>query len=226
LQLQQLENEQARMSISSAPSQEGEIAPPAALSQVDFRRFSNSMPPPLHLLKFNYDATSPQVNITLSLYPTPLPTVEGKEAIEDAPKMTYSGVHPGGFNQPFILPPHAALDLSNAIAPLPAPLPEGEGVTGSDGKEITPGMANLSVDAANPVVATVQDANDNEEQSEHRGSRIMGMFRRGAPQADPEAQIEMTNQTDAEKKKEEEEKEVEKGLRLLIKIDAIGPDGT
>ena len=65
---------------------------------------------PLHILKFSYDAMTPQVRVTLSLYPTPSALTE--------PRILYTGLQPGGFNQKFSLPTTAALDLSPALAPV------------------------------------------------------------------------------------------------------------
>lgn len=90
--------------------------------------------PPLHTLKFSYDATTPSVRISLLLYPTPQPPIEGKESIleDHEPRLLYDGLHPGGFGQVFELPKKFAIDLRSAIQ-VPAEEKEEEGDEGKKG---------------------------------------------------------------------------------------------
>jgi hypothetical protein len=227
--------------------QRGEIAP------VEKGRTSLSANGPLHSLKFNYDATTPLVSITLSIHPIPAPVIEGKESIieDEDVKVVYSGVHSGGFNQTFNLPPQNALDLSSAIAPMPSPesvialtnaevendkslgnitvhsANRGSQSEDTNRSSIEQGMGNLNVSgAAQPDLATVPESGEAPVQDEsRRGGRRFGLFgRRGNRDGDEEAQIEMSNRESAEKKTNEV-KEPEKGMRLLIRIEAVGPEG-
>jgi hypothetical protein len=247
LSLQQLESD-ARTSIER-PS---EIAP------AENGRSSLSSSGPLHALKFNYDATSPLVRITLSIHPTPAPVIEGKESIVDdeAVKTVYSGIHAGGFNQIFYLPAQHALDLSSAIAPMPSPesaidlnnndddinsksdaniniyaaSSPGRGYPSEDTNRssIEQGMGNMQIaGATQPDLATVPEVGEAPVEEPRRGGRRFGLFgRRANREDDVEAQIEMsTRQTEEKKGEEEEIKEPEKGMRLLIKIEAAGAEG-
>lgn len=211
--------------------------------------------PPVHSLKFNYDAITPLVNITLSIHPTPpapLPVVEGKEVpsiAEEEPKTVYSGIHSGGFNQLFTLPYEHALDLSSAVAPM-TNVNASESAVELDGEDkvvrsedsTRPWNENalhtLNINSSNaPDLATVPEgrANDNEsvDVPAHPragvASRVFGRFSRRNREADLEsaAQIELQNREQAkeEASKETEEKEPEKGMRLLIRIEAVGPEG-
>ncbi|KAK1925692.1 hypothetical protein DB88DRAFT_484774 [Papiliotrema laurentii] len=207
--------------------------------------------PPLHSLKFNYDAMTPLVNISLSIYPTPPPVIvdeNGKEApsiVEQEPKTVYSGVHGGGFNQTFQLPAEAALDLSSAITPMsPASNDSAVALSGEDEKLNGPGgrdtqsedthrssvdraMGNLNI--AQPDLATVPELQQTPaEHAEDRRPRRFGIFpRRGHRESDPEqGQIELQNRTqEAHEAEKEKPKEPEMGLRLLIRIEAVGPEG-
>jgi len=206
---------------------------------------------PLYSLKFNYDATTPLVNISLLVYPSPPPPLEeidGKEApsiVEEDPKTVYSGVHGGGFNQVFQLPSEAALDLSSAIAPAPsngndsnAALNErdekniGNTTRGSQSEDtnrssLDNSMAQLHV--AQPDLPTVPEVSQPpNEPSQERRPRRFGLFpRRGNRETDLEAgQIELQNrQTEENKEEEHKTKEPEMGMRLLIRIEAVGPEG-
>lgn len=216
---------------------EGDIAPAN-----DSRR--DSLPPaPLHTLKFNYDATTPLVNISIQVYPSPPPPVEeieGKEApsiVEADPKTVYSGVHGGGFNQVFQLPAEAALDLSSAISPMP-PISSNSALAlaGVDEKNamhsedtnrssVERSMGNMQL--AQPDLATVPELQPASESGEDRRPRRFGIFpRRGNRESDVEAgQIEMQNRATQEEKAADKSKEPEMGMRLLIRIEAIGPEG-
>jgi hypothetical protein len=193
---------------------------------------------PLHLLKFNYDATTPEVHISLLVYPSPVPAIEGKESIaEEEVKTVYSGVHPGGFNQVFQLPASSALDLSSAVAPLPN---ESQISFGEDSKardvsmdsnasSVTQSMGNMQLGHSSlvPELPTVHEGAATQSQAEDdRPRRRFGIFGRRQRQDDIEsanAPIEMSNR--AEEEHEEEVKEPEKGMRLLIRIEALGPTG-
>lgn len=207
--------------------------------------------PPLHSLKFNYDAMTPLVNISLSIYPTPPPVIvdeNGKEApsiVEQEPKTVYSGVHGGGFNQTFQLPAEAALDLSSAITPMSSASNDSAvALSGEDEKLNGPGgrdtqsedthrssvdraMGNLNI--AQPDLATVPELQQTPaEHAEDRRPRRFGIFpRRGHRESDPEqGQIELQNRTqEAHEAEKEKPKEPEMGLRLLIRIEAVGPEG-
>lgn len=212
---------------------------------------------PLHLLKFNYDATTPLVSISLSIHPMPTSDAEGKPTISDEEiKLVYSGIHEGGFNQIFILPAQAALDLSEAFATIPLQVPNESVLTiDNDGKSAanvnTSGVAresrsedtnrsslehtmgNLQVaGATQPDLATVPELSTSAEaepQTEQRLPRRFGIFprRQREPDVEEAQQIEMANRA-AETlapKLETEVKEPEKGMRLLIKIEAVGPEG-
>jgi len=239
LLLQQLESD-PRGSLEKAR----EIAP------AEQGRSSLSSNGPLHSLKFNYDATTPLVNITLSIHPTPSPVIEGKESIveDEAVKVVYSGVHSGGFNQTFNLPSQHSLDLSSAIAPMPSPesaidlnnedinsksdlhaTSPGRGYPSEDTNRssIEQGMGNMNIaGATQPDLATVPEVGEPPVEDSRRGGRRFGLFgRRGNRANDVEAQIEMTNRAAEEKKDEDEVKEPERGMRLLIKIEAVGSEG-
>ncbi|WVQ96751.1 hypothetical protein IAU59_003858 [Kwoniella sp. CBS 9459] len=237
LLLQQLDMEESRPStelqeedIVSA-SNAGATGSPATPA-----RNSYNPPPPLHILKFNYDATTPQVRISLEVYPTPQPPIEGKESIveDHEPKLIYSGLHSGGFGQTFTLPYNAALDLSGAIV-------EGNNdalrtstevrASVAQNGEIAPPVAPAQ--APEPVSTPTQDG-----EREGGRRRIGGLFRRNRDRdEDLEAGIngiELTNTNlnggpngeNAEGEKEEKkEKEIEQGMRLLIRIDGAGPEG-
>ena len=206
---------------------------------------------PLYSLKFNYDATTPLVNISLLVYPSPPPALEeidGKEApsiVEADPKTVYSGVHGGGFNQVFQLPSEAALDLSSAIAPAPANSNDANAaLNGEEEKNIgnitresqsedttrsslDNSMAQLHV--AQPDLPTVPEASQApNDPAQERRPRRFGLFpRRGNRETDLEAgQIELQNrQTEESKEEEQKTKEPELGMRLLIRIEAVGPEG-
>ncbi|RXK41595.1 hypothetical protein M231_01094 [Tremella mesenterica] len=170
---------------------------------------------PLHSLKFNYDATSPQVNITLLIYPSPVPMPEGKESfvLDEEPTVVYTGVHSGGFDQLFTLPASSALDLSSAIAPPPG---SAEDMPRDSHDEKKLASNNDTIRAR-----TSQSAETNRS-----SRRRFGFFsRRQNEERDLEAaNIEMTPRVPSAVEKEEE-KEEEKGMRILIKIDALGAEG-
>ena len=203
-------------------------------------------PAPVHSLKFNYDATTPMVNISLAIYPSPKPVIideGGKEApsiVEEEPKVVYSGIHGGGFNQVFQLPSESALDLSSAISPIPPPTESTTALNGEDDKNlphretasedtnrssVDRSMANLNI--AQPDLATVPELQQANEDSAERRPRRFGIFsRRGNREPDPEAgQIELQNRVTEEAEEEKKPKEPEMGMRLLIRIEAVGPEG-
>lgn len=186
---------------------------------------------PLHSLKFNYDATTPEVHISLSVYPSPVPGVEGKESIvEEEVKTIYSGVHPGGFNQVFQLPTSSAMDLSSAVTPMPneSTLSFEESKLrdvsiDSNADSVNQSMGNMQLNHLSqvPDLSTVPEGAASEEE---RPRRRFGIFpRRQRPEDLENAPIEMSNRAEAEQ--EEEVKEPEKGMRLLIRIEALGPTG-
>ncbi|WVQ72830.1 hypothetical protein IAR50_002391 [Cryptococcus sp. DSM 104548] len=170
--------------------------------------------PPLHTLKFTYDATTPAARITLLLYPTPRPKIaegagkasfeEGEEE-EQEPKVIYSGLHEGGFGQVFDLPKEWAMDLSSAIRIEQEDQPENTEVKDEPAQQI-------------------QDFNEQSE--EQQGRRRFGLFGRRRGESDAEAgnaNIEMTSAIQPEEK--EAPKKIEYGMRVLIKIEATGPEG-
>jgi hypothetical protein len=186
---------------------------------------------PLHSLKFNYDATTPEVHISLSVYPSPVPGVEGKESIvEEEVKTIYSGVHPGGFNQVFQLPTSSAMDLSSAVTPMPnestlsfeeSKLRDVSIDSNADSVNQSMGNMNLGHLSQVPDLSTVPEGTTTEEE---RPRRRFGIFpRRQRPEDLENAPIEMSTRPEAEQ--EEEVKEPEKGMRLLIRIEALGPTG-
>ncbi|KAL1412938.1 hypothetical protein Q8F55_000687 [Vanrija albida] len=215
--------------------------------------------PPLHLLKFNYDAMTPKVNITLSVHqPLPTPASSSSEHLApEPPRVIYTGIHPGGFNQTFQLPATAALDLTSAIAPTP---PAAPGTPDGDDKSVkTPGegegntpseeMSRSSADRAHQHSSTTPDLAAIPEfpstsaeaaaaaEREERPPRRFGIFpRRSRRPADVESgDIELANATATapatpaediqEKPEEPKPEEPEYGLRLLIRIEAAGPEG-
>lgn len=215
---------------------------------------------PRHLLKFNYDATAPLVRISLSVHPLPTYDPEGKASIAEADiKIVYSGVHLGGFNQLFTLPAHAALDLTDAIAPLVAPVPDGLNrsietndaqsaanvttpavVWGSQSEDTNHSSLDRSMDnmqlsgATEPDLATVPEGgipNGSSTPAQSQGSartpRRFGIFPRRQREPDVEfGQIEMSDRpADVEGEKQGEVKGPERGMRLLIKIEALGDEG-
>jgi len=188
---------------------------------------------PLHSLKFNYDATTPEVHISLSIYPSPVPGVEGKESIvEEEVKTIYSGVHPGGFNQIFQLPPSSAMDLSSAVAPMPNESTLSfedsklrDVSIDSNADSVNQSMGNMQLNHLSqvPELSTVPEGGA-AAQEEERPRRRFGIFpRRQRPEDLESAPIEMSNRAEVEQ--EEEIKEPERGMRLLIRIEALGPTG-
>ncbi|ORY31359.1 hypothetical protein BCR39DRAFT_526283 [Naematelia encephala] len=241
LLLQQLEAE-----IPGTLDREGEITPATGS-----RRPSLPTSGPLHTLKFNYDATSPLVSVTLTVHPSPPPSLIGKGSIQEEPKLVYTGVHQGGFNQTFSLPHEHAMDLTSAIAPAPlegtessVALDEGDekkeanvyAVPTRDSRSedttrssLDRSMGNMHIGATQPDLATVPELSTASEtvQEDRRTPRRFGIFPRRRQEPDLEAgQIEMTDQAgQADGTNEDGSKEPEKGMRLLIKIEAVGEDG-
>ena len=204
------------------------------ITTANTRPISSLSSAPLHALKFNYDATTPEVHISLQVYPSPVPGVEGKESIvEEEVKTVYSGVHPGGFNQVFQLPASSALDLSSAVAPMP----NESTVSFDDGKlrdvsidsnasSVTQSMGNMQLGHPShaPELSSVPEGAA-AQQEEERPRRRFGIFpRRNRPEDVESAPIEMSNRAEVENQ-EEEIKEPERGMRLLIRIEALGPTG-
>lgn len=248
LLLQQLDAEVPASAIAEAneitPADDSQPSTAAALASVP------SAQPPLHLLKFNYDATTPLVHISLSIHPAPVVHEEGAEVVEEPIKVVYSGVHEGGFNQTFNLPAEAAIDLSSTIAPMPthdesagaegenkdatvegahetSPVRESEDTTRSS---IDRSTAMHHRNSTQPELATVPElAQANTDAEPRRAGRRFGIFRRGNREADVEqGQIELENrqaENTEEKSTDEHDKDAERGMRLLIKIEAVGPEG-
>nr|XP_019045754.1 hypothetical protein I302_06145 [Kwoniella bestiolae CBS 10118]OCF24684.1 hypothetical protein I302_06145 [Kwoniella bestiolae CBS 10118] len=245
LLLHQIENITVA-AVTSSP-QRGSIG---GASQGHFKRDSVNTQiinaPPLHGLSFKYDATTPLVRVQLEIYPTPRTpahhvdgdgAVEGKESISDdhdnEPKIIYSGLHQGGFNQSFTLPHTSALDLSDAIIPI-------EEQQHQEQQEADAAAATAASTANEPQNVPVPEPVTTPPGEESGGSRWRrGLFRRNREQ-DLEAAtgIEMTNRLDAngqpitanaegqaEGGETEKKKPVEKGMRLLIRIDGVGPEG-
>jgi hypothetical protein len=206
--------------------------------------------PPLHLLRFSYDATTPLVSITLSIHPTPAPAVDGQEVPHEEVKTVYSGVHEGGFNQVFTLPSEAAIDLSSTIAPMPTPEEAENGAQEEKkGANVESSLVRESEDttrssidrstamhhrnSTQPELATVPElapADPESAEPRRQGGRRFGLFRRNNREPDVEqGQIELENRPtegNAEEKEEQEkDKDAERGMRLLIKIEAVGPEG-
>lgn len=247
LLLQQLET--VRTSLSSERVEEDQISAVGSPDLGRMRRDSVLGTAPLHQLKFNYDATAPSVSVSLMVYPTPVAMPEGKESIslQEEPTILYQGQHPGGFNQLFSLPASHALDLSPAIAPPAAQLSQQEVQAMDDGdesKDLDKSLAressvdtnrssldrqigNLRLGASTQTeLATVPEMGNGEDVDERRPNRLFGIIPRRRRESDIESNIEMTNQATEEPKGEgEATKEPENGLRLLIKIDALGEDG-
>ncbi|KAL7423286.1 hypothetical protein Q5752_002587 [Cryptotrichosporon argae] len=227
----------------SAAGEPGESAPAAAAA------------PPLHALKFNYDATVARVQIAVSLHAAPADASEAAEAAAAAlpPLVVYSGAHVGGFNQTFTLPPAHALDLSPAIA-LPA---EGEGAGEAEGadddgkRDAAPAehanartrsedTQRTSLERASthaPDLSAIPELPDaaaasavppaaaGPDEARLPGRRF-GIFGRRHREPDVEAQIEMADRTaEAGASEGDKKDEVEKGMRLLIRIEAVGEDG-
>lgn len=214
----------------------------AASAVASSPRSSVIHPAPLHLLKFSYDAMTPQVQITLSLHPSP--SASGEHIGE--PQVLYTGTHPGGFNQAFALPTDAALDLSAAIAPLPTLETTNEGKESEDSKTGDDDEAHRasqsedttrsSIDrthaaATTPDLAAIPELPNPDFAEPSR--RRFGLFGRRQRENDVEAQIEMTQQqqqqqapaTPPVESEEEKPAEPEHGMRLLIRIEALGDDG-
>ena len=195
---------------------------PAEPAEIQSRR--DSIQDPLHILKFNYDATAPLVKITMSIYPTPpppIPQIEGKEApsiVEEDPKIIYSGTHEGGFNKIFQLPTSNALDLSSAI---------NTEANSDDASSIDQKMADINLDGPDlAAVPEVPASQFDRDLPTHPERRRFGLFRRAQPEPDVEAaQIELQNRNIEAKAKEQEPKAPEMGMRLLIRLDALGPEG-
>jgi hypothetical protein len=190
-----------------------------------------SQSPPLHQLKFNYDASHPLVSIVLTVHPTPNPIIDSKLSMDnerDGVRTIYAGIHPGGFNQVFTLPGNCAFDLSsvvtmpsdndNAIAEDTAESKDiaASAIRGSedDVSTIDRGMSTLNV--ATPDLAAIP------ESTEDQPARRFGIFSRRQAERDVEqGPIEMTET----KVEESKPKEIEKGMRVLIRIEAVGQNG-
>ncbi|WVQ65881.1 uncharacterized protein L199_004059 [Kwoniella botswanensis] len=261
LLLHQIENaiEEGRSSLDKAPEEDITVAAVtssptrnsisgANSSQGHFKRDSVQTQiinaPPLHTLSFKYDATTPLVRVQLEIYPTPRTpathvdgegVVEGKESIvedhDNEPKIIYSGLHQGGFNQSFTLPHTSALDLSDAIIPI-----EEQQQQQTDAAAAATVAHNQAQNVPVPEPVTTPPGEDSTSGSRWR----RGLFRRNREQ-DLEAAtgIEMTNRLDANGQPiaangetqgegdnaNEKKKTVEKGMRLLIRIDGVGPEG-
>ncbi|WVN88751.1 uncharacterized protein L203_103964 [Cryptococcus depauperatus CBS 7841] len=187
---------------------------------------------PLHTLKFTYDATAPSVVIRLHLFPTPCPIISGKESImsehDHEPKVIYQGVHEGGFGKVFELPKEHGIDLNEAIQ-----VPKEE--QNDNNKEQQPHQVQNTEGPSGLNTVESQDTQITQAQTEPLRRRF-NLFRRNrAGSEESAAQIEMTNQThvqgddgngdDDSQNGNKEVKEIEQGMRLLIQIDAAGPEG-
>lgn len=182
---------------------------------------------PLHILKFAYDAMTPQVRVTLSLYPTP----GASDEMVGEPRVLYTGLQPGGFNQKFSLPTTAALDLSPALAP----------VEDDDDDDVKPKDRPASEDTNRSSIERAQSSAQQQTEVNvipeltgpaQQHHRRFGLFGRRHREIDVEAAaaaghsagagaIEMTPQAPPEEKKDEQEH----GMRLLIRLEAVGPSG-
>lgn len=136
--------------------------------------------------------------------------------------MLYEGLHPGGFGQVFELPKEFAIDLRSAIQ-MPAEEKEEGGDHGKKGA--------LTADHDQTVQIHQLDSRT-QSQQDNSGRRRFGLFRsnRADSSGHEESQIEMTNQPhDGQGQNEGEEKEekktIEQGMRVLIRIDGVGPQG-
>ncbi|OCF40191.1 hypothetical protein I317_06016 [Kwoniella heveanensis CBS 569] len=230
LLLQQLDMEESRPS-TELPEEDIVSASATATPA----RNSYIPPPPLHILKFNYDATTPQVRISLEVYPTPQPPIEGKESIveDHEPKLIYSGLHTGGFGQTFTLPHNAALDLSGAIVER-----EEDGVRTSSEEKASAAQNGTTVPTIAPSQVPEPVSTPTQDEREGGRRRLGGLFRRNRDRdEDLEAGmngIELTNtnlnggvngENPEGENEEKKEKEIEQGMRLLIRIDGAGPEG-
>lgn len=203
---------------------------------------------PLHILKFRYDAMTPQVRVTISLYPTPLHNTAAAEGSAspshvEPPKVLYTGMHQGGFNQPFALPASTALDLTSAIAPIPKP--EEEAIDDDDkdvkpvgrpSEDTTRSSSDRQAGATTTELEVIPELTADEES---RHTRRFTLFSRGR-QREPDVEqgnIEMTetrttptpppDAAPAENEKPQENKdEPEHGMRLVISLEAVDSDGT
>lgn len=179
---------------------------------------------PLHLLKFKYDATAPNVAITLTLHSTP--TDDGRAV--GTPQEIYYGVHPGGFNQAFNLDPSHAIDLSPACAPLPTEEEEDDNkvppkLSSTDSEINGDSLRNTQALETPPVAAPAPAA----APSSRRFGGLLGRRRHDEPtpaQLEAGAGIEMQNvQPDGEAV--QEKPKPERGMRVLIRIEALGVSG-
>ncbi|ORX40170.1 hypothetical protein BD324DRAFT_263320 [Kockovaella imperatae] len=242
LLLQHLEADR-RTSIDSHPGGEITSANDSRVSVASPVPTSNQpLQQPLHVLKFNYDATTPLVNITLSICPAPPPAIESPDGksipslAEEEPRVIYTGTHQGGFNQVFNLAPESALDLSSAIAPAPGSHAESQISLDKNlvsdptrtSTDIETGMQTISLSGAGqPDLATVPEvpsqANGNARERANSSGRRFGLFGRRNRQTDPETGgIEMENRED---ERAEENQDLDKGLRLLIRLEGVGAEG-
>ncbi|KAK4683510.1 hypothetical protein P7C73_g6740, partial [Tremellales sp. Uapishka_1] len=208
--------------VERAKNEEGLHATTTLQAMVNLKRPTLLLHPldgsPLHTLKFNYDATTPNVSITLSVHPTP---AAGSTASEPA-RILYNGIHTGGFNREFTLPSDTALDLSPAIAtpssaelvmPPPGPAPTEDAARESQSED-------TSRSAAAPPLenAAADDTNST-------APRRFGLFRREREPDVEAGPIEMTNRNGDAEVAKEESIEVEQGMRVLIRIEAVGREG-
>lgn len=186
-------------------------------------------PTPLHLLKFKYDATASNVAITLTLHATP-----GQGPVQ-GPREIYYGIHPGGFNQSFALPPTHAIDLSPACAPL-------ETVQDDEYAKFPPKLSSTDSEIADDPLrnAPTLDAAPAPTQAAvpppepTRGRRFGGLLGRRRDETPTPAQLEAGTGIELENVPENREAEaavevkpkVERGMRILIRIEALGESGT
>jgi hypothetical protein len=183
-------------------------------------------PTPLHLLKFKYDATAPNVAITLTLHSTP--THDGRAV--GTPREIYYGVHPGGFNQAFNLDPSHAIDLSPACAPLPSEEEEDDTkvqpkLSSTDSEINGDTLRNTQVLETTPIPASTPTPAA--ASSGRRFGGLLGRRRNDEPtpaQLEAGAGIEMQN-VQPEGEAVQEKPKPERGMRVLIRIEALGVSG-
>lgn len=179
---------------------------------------------------------TPQVQVTLTLHPAPSASTE--DVAQPEPQVLYTGTHPGGFNQTFTLPAAAAIDLSSAIAPLPAPVAEEKGQEAdtkedanvrTQSEDTTRSSIDRSGPAASPDLAVIPELSSGSLEEPRR--RGLGGFFNRRREHDVEAQIEMSATNPApptegtQEEKPEEKPEPEHGMRLLIRLEGVGAEG-
>ncbi|KAL7412482.1 hypothetical protein BDY24DRAFT_370900 [Mrakia frigida] len=187
---------------------------------------SSSSSSSLHLLKFTYDASSPTVFISIRLIlPSPTPTDPHLTVSE----VVWAGQAPGGFAQAFVLPEDGAIDLGTATEHLVRMYEEEDAEEKKRMSSITTSTAGMQIGGGEGVTP---ENSSNLRSSSGRGGLMSGLFRGGRRDNDLEAQhgvamapVGASAAAAASAGEGEKKKEVRKGVRVVIRLEARGEKG-